>query len=546
MQTFSNNLRISHILYDLYSYRMSYTHLLSITQEKYELFLSNVEIEDKLPDEAPSSAGFFITPVNIELDPLLFLRSASAKLSLSYLTIDSLALAYTRIEDLTITLSIPKEILRSNMVFTEDLQSVQNNKHFILNFTDYTAPRPDDALDYLNSLFRAHMNPYIAYRLSLGFFDKDIFKENLFSVASLIDPVELSIDDINLLLRYVNILGFTRQIFAVILAGGDESKKPSFTLSEFDEALSLDIEKAVLTTSRVLKTLNERSLEESKEPFHLVHFEWFYGADITHTNTALTTKIKSHLTTIIADIAGIELNPSSSEEREELTKLQNSNLSLMAQGENIRKILLVERSKLATQPLPSLFNTEFLSFSKDETGTKTKFLINNAFLPPDKTAITIIFPKQASYCLGGSPLDDSLKIGPISSLTDTFGVKSPHFSNVITSRTQRLPCAIRNHPKLVKLSTNILSTSDNKDLWPQNPDFPNFQTIFSITIDESTFQQRFIHKTSSELEYHRLLRSENSLEQIALLATDQCGRIIFFPRNTYLFAALRLEPLSKD
>ena len=532
------------MLYDLFSYRMSYTHLLSSAQEKYEIFLSNIEIEDKLADEAPSSAGFFITPVNIELEPLLFLRSASAKLSLSYLTIDSLALAYTRIEDLTITLSTPPKVLRANMNFTEDLQAAQNNKPFILNFTDFTAPRPDDALDYLNSLFGAHMNPYIAYRLSLGFFDKDLFKKDLFSTASLINPVELTIDDINLLLRYVDILGFTRQIYAVILAGGDESKKPSFTFSDLDP-LTLEAENA-LTTSRVLKTLNERTLEESKEPFHLTHFEWFYGAHIKAANTALKAKITTHLTTIIADIAGIELNPSTTDERKEITKLENSNLSLMAQGASIRKILLVERSKLATHPLPSLFNTEFLSFSKDETGTKAKFLINNTFLPPDKTAITIIFPKQASYCLGGSPLDNSLKIGPISSLTNTFAIKSPHFSNVITSRTQRLPCAIRNHPKLVKLSTNILSASDNRDLWPQNPDFPNFQTIFCLSVDESTFQQRFIHKTSSELEFHRLLRSENSLQQIALLATDQCGRVIFFPRNTYLFAAIRLEPLSKD
>ena len=129
---------------------MSYTHILSMTQEKYELFLSNTEIEDKLADDIPSSAGFFVTPVNIDLEPLLFLRSASAKLSLSYLTIDSLALAYTRIEDLTITLSIPPEILQSNLVFTQDLQMDQNNKHLTNDIRHMTPqqtitfePRPE-------------------------------------------------------------------------------------------------------------------------------------------------------------------------------------------------------------------------------------------------------------------------------------------------------------------------------------------------------------------------------------------------------------------
>ena len=526
---------------------MSYTHILSMTQEKYELFLSNTEIEDKLADDIPSSAGFFVTPVNIDLEPLLFLRSASAKLSLSYLTIDSLALAYTRIEDLTITLSIPPEILQSNLVFTQDLQMDQNNKHFILNFTDFTAPHPDDALNYLNTLFRAHINPYIAYRLSLGFFDKDLFKEDLFSTASLLNPIELTIDDINLLLRYVDIVAYTRQVYAVLLAGGDESKKPAFTFSEDLDALTKEIEKPILKTSRTLKTFGQRKRAESEEPFHLTYFQWFYGADLKAANTALTTKIKTHLTTILTNIAGIELNPSSAGDITQLNGLKDSNLNLIAQGATIKKILLIERSKLATPPFfPSLFNTEFLSLSKDETGTKAKFLINNKLLPPDNTAISIIFPKQASYCLGGSPLDNSLRIGPISNLTDTLSIKSPHFSNVITSRTQRLPSAIRNHPKLVKLSTNVLSASDNRDLWPQNPDFPNFQTIFCVSIDESTFQQRFIHKSTSELEYHRLLRSENSLQQIALLTTDQCGRVIFFPRNTYLYAAIRLEPLSRD
>ena len=92
----------------------------------------------------------------------------------------------------------------------------------------------------------------------------------------------------------------------------------------------------------------------------------------------------------------------------------------------------------------------------------------------------------------------------------------------------------------------MLSGSDNKDLWPPNQDFPEFQTIYSAPVDDSTFQQRFIYKNDSELQFHRLLRSENSLQQIALLITDQCGRIVFFPRNTYIFARIRLEPISKD
>ena len=530
---------------------MTQTHLLRTTQEKYELFLSNTHIEDKLADEEPSSAGFFTIPVNIDLEPLLFLRSTSAELSLSYLTIDSLALAYTRTEDISITLTTPVKLLSSNFIFIAEEQPAINNKKFILNFTDFTATYPDAPLEYLNNLFSRHVNPYIAYRLSQAYFDRDVFKDGLFSTASLNNPIDLTVDDINMLLRYVDIVAFARQAYAVLLAGGDKTKKPDFTNSGLTK-LSLELEKS-LTKSRTLKSLPERKVAEKAELFHLFHFEWFYDVAIDEEESPITqvlaTKISDHITTILQDVSGVSLVPSSTEERKALTGLQKSNLDLIAQGQTIRKILLVQRSKLEPHPpSPSLFSTEFLSLSRDESGTKSKFTFNTQFLPPNRTEITLRFPKQASYCLGGSPLDSSLQIGPISSQTDTQSIQeASKFSNIITSRSQRLPSAIRHHPKIVRVSTNVLSGSDNKDdLWPPNPDFPEFQTIFCVAVDDSTFQQRFINKSDSELEFHRMLRSENSLHQISLLITDQCGRVIFFPRNTYVFARIRLEPISKD
>ena len=535
---------------------MTQTHLLRTTQEKYELFLSNTHIEDKLADNEPSSAGFFTTPVNIDLEPLLFLRSTSAELSLSYLTIDSLGLAYTRTESISITLKIPVTVLGSNMISTAEEQPAVNNKKFILHFTDFTATRPDAPLEYLNRLFSGHVNPYIAYRLSLSFFDRDVFKDGLFSTASLNDPIELTIADINMLLRYVDIVAFTRQIYAMVLAGGNKKKRPAFTSSNLEPLLSLELEKTLLAESRTLKSLSERKRAEKAESFHLMDFEWFYNVSLKKNEEGeesanaklLATKISEHITTLLQDVSGISLTPSSTEERKTLTDLQKSNLDLLTQGQTIRRILLVQRSKLEPNPPPpSLFSTEFLSLSMDETGTKSKFLFNTQFLPADGTEISFLFPKQASYCLGGSPLDTSLQIGPISSNTDTLSSREASgFSNIITSRSQRLPSAIRHHPKILRVSTNVLSGSDNKDLWPPNQDFPEFQTIYSAPVDDSTFQQRFIYKNDSELQFHRLLRSENSLQQIALLITDQCGRIVFFPRNTYIFARIRLEPISKD
>ena len=534
---------------------MSYTHLLSLSKEKCELFLSNVPIEDELKDEDPSSAAFFTTSVSVDLEPLLFLRSSSAKLSLSYLTIDSLALAFTRMEHISVTLSAPSEKLTSNFVFNKKNIPPINDKMFNLGFTDFTAPTPEDPLIYLNNLFSHHMNPFIAYRLSLNFFDKDLFKEDLFSKASLSDPIEFTANDINILLQYIDIMAFTRQVYAVFLAAGNEQMRPSFKLSNIEKSLTEVIEKEGLSNSRTLKSASERISQDNKEIFHLVRFEWFYGVPLNKSNQSrlkLTTKLNQNFSSIFTD-GPLGIDPSSPNlsdtDRTLLSDIQISNLAMLAQGESIRRILLVQLTKINTSHLPassSLFSSEFLSLSIDESSTKAKFSINNRFLPPDETEVTILFPKQASYCLGCSASQTHIKIGPISNHTNTLSNQLPRLSNTITSRTQRLPCAIRNHPKLIRLSTNILSASENKDLWPKNEDFPEFHTIFCTAIDETTIQQRFIHKSSSDLEYHRMLRSENSLQQIALLVQDQNSRIVCFPRNTYIFVTIRLEPLSRD
>ena len=253
------------------------------------------------------------------------------------------------------------------------------------------------------------------------------------------------------------------------------------------------------------------------------------------------------------DAIGVDINSRRADMKEDIQAIINANMAMISQGETLRRILLIQRSKLnvifpssSTPSLP-LFTTEFISLSIDESASKTKFTINNrAFLPPDDTEITIVFPKKASYVLGSSPLQENVQIGPISHNTNTTSHDLPHLSHVIVSNLQRLFCGIRHHPKIVRVSTNVLSASDNKNPWPISDKFSEFQTIYSHPIDDSTFAQRFIHKSSSELNFCRMLRTHNSLQQIKLLMTDECGHVLFFPRNTYVFATVRLEALSKD
>ena len=531
--------------------KMSVNHLLSLSQDKFELFVTNVEIEDNLADSDASSAAHFTTHISLDLEPMLFLRSASAKLSLSYLTIDTLALAFTNSESISISYLSPKEILSSNLVYSDETIPDTNDKLFLLQFTDFTAPTITAPIEYMNKLFSSHMNLYIAYRLSLTFFDKDLFIDDLFSHGSLLTPVSFSDTEICLLLRYIDIVAFIRQVLAITLPGEDGKDPPSFTFSNLTPPLSSDFEKTTLANSRALKSLPDRKTTEALTFLHLADFASFHGVNLNVKGKAkrdLTEQVQTHLQSVIQYGYGLPLTNLSTDNRALVNDIKLSNLTMLAEGETLRKILLVERSKIGASSAPPPFiSTEFLSLSLDDGGTKAKFVINNKhFLPPDGSQISVSLPRKAAYTLGCSPQQEHIQIGPISHDSDTFSGRLPHFSNSIASSAQRLLCGIRHHPKLVRVLTDVLSPSENKNLWPTLDEFAAFQTIFCIHIDESTLQQRFIHKTSTDVDFHKMLRSENSLQKFSLLFCDENGRILSFPRNTYVFATVRLEPLSRE
>ena len=536
---------------------MSVTHLLSMSREKFELFLTNLHTENKLSDNDISSAALFKTDVSLDLEPLLFLRSTSAKLSLTYFSVDQLALAFTQSENISISLIIPPKILESNVIYNPETIKPINEKEFQLKFTDFTALDMQAPLTYINEMLESHLNLYIIYRLGFAFFDKNIFKKNFFDHASAGNPVKLTSKEIDLILRYIDIQAFVRVILATLLST-EPVEKPLFSLSNLTPPLSHEQEQSVLNQSKILKTISERTTEESEGFFHYVNFEEFYDIDLKSNNENkrnVITKLKNNFVEMFNTILGIDIRSPTPDMKKDILSIINANLAMISQGETLRRILLIQRGKLnlkhpplssSSSPLP-FFTTELVSLSIDETASKAKFSINNqVFLPPDDTEITIVFPKKASHTLGASPLEKNVQIGPITHNTDTVSYKTPQLSHVIYSEMQRLFCGIRHHPKIVHVSTNVLSASDNRNPWPINDEFPDFQTIYSHPVDDTTFEQRFIHKNSSDLNFCRMLRTHNSLQQIKLLMTDECGHILFFPRNTYVFASVRLEPFSKD
>ena len=72
---------------------MPFSNLPSVL-EKYEIFISNYETEIQLNDDQPSSASLFPSNVDLDISPLLFLRSPVAQIGLQHVTIENLCLCY--------------------------------------------------------------------------------------------------------------------------------------------------------------------------------------------------------------------------------------------------------------------------------------------------------------------------------------------------------------------------------------------------------------------------------------------------------------------
>ena len=111
---------------------MNLAHLSRGTTE-YVINLDNEEIEDQLEDNALSSASDFkvILSPQLELAPLLYLKSCSAQMGISQINVDSLPLTCSRLEGVKIFLTTPLESVVGNVTLNEESIKELNKIPFI-------------------------------------------------------------------------------------------------------------------------------------------------------------------------------------------------------------------------------------------------------------------------------------------------------------------------------------------------------------------------------------------------------------------------------
>ena len=69
-------------------------------------------------------------------------------------------------------------------------------------------------------------------------------------------------------------------------------------------------------------------------------------------------------------------------------------------------------------------------------------------------------------------------------------------------------------------------------LWPQIKGYEHFGNLFSLIIDEGFLSSKFFCSISHDLSHHQILETENLLQKIKFLITDENQMIVTFAKST--------------
>ena len=112
--------------------------------------------------------------------------------------------------------------------------------------------------------------------------------------------------------------------------------------------------------------------------------------------------------------------------------------------------------------------------------------------------------------------------------------------------------AMRPHPKLLRVATNLISSSEIRDFWlsdmggPEDSDLYQFHVIYSQLIDNHAIENKFICKPDEAKSPHRMIRSINVLQSIKIKLIDENARIVQFPPKTTCRLGLTMTPYRPE
>ena len=491
--------------------------------------------------------------VDVNLEPLLFLKSLNAVISLTDLNISSIANCITSDDTLEISCLLDTTCLRPNRVNNKTKVSVANETKLIIHLDNVTATNSQLVCDYLN-LKLANINTFLIQRLSLSFFDKIVFKNDKFFRVEARQKLDFNADEIALIKRYSDAAFFARSVFHNYLAGflpDADIKLPRISYNNLKPYLSLEMEEDILNNSDLFLSIEERKKEESSHFLSFLRFEDFYNTDLTRTSAkreALRHKLTEDCETYLSLVLGSTpvREQLSQEDLDYIMLLMEDNIALLEIGFKLNQILGLQLSTIDANFSSSLLSVCPVTISVDPFSGKAIFHLNSqAFLIKGlQTSITVVCSSNVAYTLGLPNGYLSLTIGPLSITNPSH--RPPLPLNQITNTQQRLPSAIRFHAKLIHIATDLLCQSETRDQWLVASPYESFHVIYTQLLDSECLENRFIGKSDSGQKTHKLMRSANIFHAIRFILLDENCRRLSFARETIVNLGLQISPLMRQ
>ena len=537
----------------LFSFRtMALTHLRESTN-LYEFFFTSTDDlgnDNFVPEGAASCASDFSAQANIDLNPLTFLKSTNTEAALSTFSVNATPICFRQGEKIKILVETPHDLLAANtQVYPLKAKEI-DQVPFFLETDDFCAKNRQDPLHYLNRLMANNINQFILFRLSQTCFDSDkIFKSKIFTEASLRSEINLTLTDIQLLQHYTTIANYTRLIYLHTLAEYIPTASiRNINLPAEYSPLTAETEMNLISSSHIFESLDVRTEKRDKLALPpIIDFTLFHDIDLTKSNRkrnnldiAIRTAYLKTLALMLIDVNN--LTPA---DKTFLTELQQSHLGLLEQSISVRKLLAIEFSRLTQDADPQLFQPNFLRL-ETTADNRTKFVINNSFLPADNTCVHISFPELVSYTLGTRNPKEIIEISNIRHDTNTGSTNRRKFTNKITNQNDQLYSPLKHTPAVIHILTDLLSENGIFNSIPHNNKNCHFNIIHSQKLDEDSISSGFIFKCPNELTFHPVLRPYNQLSKVRLRIVDSYFNRVYFPINSFVVASLKFRSTNQD